>query len=612
MNTHKHYFHNPTVFRFSTLLLAVLLPALAPAQVGIAWVEPTRGVSVALDAFDNVYTVDYEQALGAEMVLTKRDANGALLWVKSYDQTSSTAWERASWVATDNAGNAIICGTLMSGYSNPVEAASIVVKFDSNGSVLWRRVYENDFDGSSVTKCLVDANANIYVLGMGNGPAGRVTKVKKFSPSGAALWSYFDSAGIGKAVNFKFTPDGNILISAMAIYGAIVGYAKIDLNGNVLWSYAGIQSLTVGDSAGDGFGNTYLVHGEYVASNAGTVVKKLNPSGALIWERVFTLAGFRVEVGSDNNALVSGFPNSGSAGAAFIKVASNGTQMWSNLDADGPLGLLSHAHMLLDSENNAYLAAGTMSDMAVCKVNSDGTSGWTQTVAFGYARAIALGNTSTAVYVVGGTTARLNQGGAPTLPAPPSGLTYSALTASSVDLKWTDNSSNETGFTVERCTGDLLFCGSTPGAWSVRGTLGANVTSFHDTGLVAATVYSWRVKAFNALGSSAYSNFISATTPAEAPAAPTDLKAQARRLGSRVQVRLDWKDNASNEASYVVERCTGGSCTNFSVIASPAANTVQYTDPSAARTTTYRYRVAATGSGGTKSPYSNIVTVTTP
>ena len=93
-----------------------------------------------------------------------------MLWVASFDQTSTTAWERASWVATDSTGNAIVCGTLMSGYSNPVEAASIVMKFDPNGAIAWRRVYESSFDGSSVRKCLVDASDNVYVLGMGSGP----------------------------------------------------------------------------------------------------------------------------------------------------------------------------------------------------------------------------------------------------------------------------------------------------------------------------------------------------------------------------------------------------------------------------------------------------------
>jgi hypothetical protein len=585
-----------------------LAQAVASAQVGVTWVEPTRGVSLALDAVDNVYTVDYEQALGAEMVLTKRDANGTLLWVKSYDQTSSTAWERASWVATDPAGNTIVCGTLMSGYSNPVEAASIVMKFNAQGSLLWRRVYESSFDGSSVRKCVVDANSNVYVLGMGSGPAGRVVKVKKFAPDGTALWSYFDAAGIGAAVNIKLAPDGNLLIAAKSIYGSYVGFAKIDATGNAIWSKAGIPSLTVGDSAGDVFGNTYLVHGEYVASG-GTVIKKLNAAGSAVWERVYPMSGFRVEVGGDNNAVISGFPNVSTAGAAFMKVDAAGSLVWSNLDADGPLGLLAHSHMLLDRQNNAYLAAGTMSEMAVCKVNSDGTSGWTQTVAFGYAAAIGLGNTSDSVYVVGGTTARLGQSGTPTLPAAPSALTYGAVSATAVDLRWTDNASNENGFTLERCTGTLQVCGASTAVWALRATLGANVTAFSDSGLTPQTAYSWRVKAFNALGSSPASNYLSVTTAGSVPAAPTGLKAQAQRSLARLQVQLTWTDNATDETGYTVERCAGAACTNFAAIASLPANSASFVDASVVRGTTYSYRVWAGGSGG-KSAYSNVATIT--
>ena len=549
------------------LALGMLCPAHASAQVSLDWVQQTRGVSIALDAADNVYTVDYEQALGAEMVLTRRDARGVLLWTARFDQQSTTAWERASWVATDSVGNAIVCGTLMSGYSNPVEAASIVMKFAPTGQVVWRRVYESSFDGSSVRKCLVDADDNVYVLGMGSGPAGRVTKVKKFAPDGTALWSFFDAAGIGAALNFKLTPDGNLLITGKSITGSFIGYARIDLDGRLIWAYPGVASLTAGDSAGDASGNTYLVHGEYV-TNGGTVIKKIDPSGALLWQRVYGLAGFRIEVGSDGHPVVSGFPNAGSPGAAFIKVDPDGALVWSNLDADGPLALLAHAHMLLDANDNAYLAAGTMSEMAVCKVNSDGTSGWTKTVAFGYAQAIALSNVDTGVYVVGGTTARLGQG-APTIPTQPTVLTYFDLTPTSAYLGWSDNSSNETGFTLERCTGSPLFCAGTPGAWAVRAVTGIGVSTFNDTGLVPATAYSWRVSAFNAFGTSPYTNTLSLTTPAApaAPAAPTGLTARARRVKSRAEVQLAWVDNATTETGYIVERCSGTGCVNFAAVA---------------------------------------------
>lgn len=410
--------------RLSMLAALLLLPAAAVAQVTVDWVEPTTGVSVAVDGSGNVFTVNYVYNPGGDIVLTKRGPDGVLRWTASFDQTEPSKWERAAWVETDAAGNAIVAGTRMSGYSNPVEAASILMKFDPNGQLLWRRVFETDFDGSSLRRCLVDEAGNIYALGLGSGPPGFVTKIKKFTPDGDPVWTYFDSHGIGAPVNFKFTPDGALLVAARAIYGSLNGYAKVDRDGNHVWSLAGVQSLTVGDAAGDAAGNTYVVHGEYV-SNGGTVVRKLSPTGATLWSRTFALSGFRVEVGRDGLPVVCGFPNPNSGGASFVKVGAAGDLVWANADADGPLALLLHARLLLDAEDNAYLAAGTLFEMAVCKVTRDGASAWTALVSpGGYAQSIALGRAGE-VFVVGGSTARLvepNGSVAVGDPAAPAGL----------------------------------------------------------------------------------------------------------------------------------------------------------------------------------------------
>lgn len=421
---------------FLTTLL--FLPLFAFSQVNVAWEEFTRGNSIAVDANNNVYTVDYEQNLGAEMSLTKRDANGNFIWVASYDQTDNTKWERAAWVATDNNGNIIVCGTYMSGYSNPVEAASIVMKFNSSGNLLWRNVYESTFDGSSVKKCLVDADNNIYVLGIGSGPDGFRIKVKKFKPNGTTLWTYFDPVGIGAPLNFKFTPDNHIVIIGRGITGSVNGYAKIDLNGNHIWALAPVFSLTIGDAAGDAFGNTYVVHLDYVF-NGTTRIKKLDPAGNMIWDYVYGLAGNRIEVGNDNHPVVSGYPSSGSFGAAFMKVDEDGNELWSNPDADGPQALMLHALLLLDEYNNAYLAAGTLFNMAVCKVNSDGSNGWTAlTASGGYANSMVLGRNINSIFVVGGTTARLDDETAPIICNPPSNITFSNITATTIKVNWDD------------------------------------------------------------------------------------------------------------------------------------------------------------------------------
>jgi hypothetical protein len=80
-----------------------------------------------------------------------------------------------------------------------------------------------------------------------------------------------------------------------------------------------------------------------------------------------------------------------------------------------------------------------------------------------------------------------------------------------IDLAWTDESSNETGFDVER---------SADGGnqWSIAGNVGANVVTFADGSLAPATTYSYRVRATNGSGASAPSNVATATTdPGNAP-----------------------------------------------------------------------------------------------
>lgn len=386
-------------------ILALAGGAAASAQVTTDWAVPNGASTIAVDAANSVYTAYGTYALGAEITLTKHDVNGNLLWNASYDQTDPTKWENAPFVAVDHAGDVVVSATLMSGYSNPVNAASIVMKFDRDGNFLWRQVYENPFDGSYTRKCLVDASDHIYVLGMGSGPTGFVTRIKKFDPAGNAVWTWYDGVGIGAPLNFKWSPDGYLLITGRGIYGSVNGYAKVDTSGNAIWSRSA-YSLAIGDLAGDSLGNTYLLRDNYSYS-AQNVIEKIDPVGATLWQATYDLAAQRIEIGPDDLPIACGYPNQGSFGAAFMKVDANGTELWKNRDADGALSLLLHAQLMIDARGAAYLAAGTLFDMAICKVQSDGTSAWTQLTPGGYAFAMALGASDASVFVVGGQTARL-------------------------------------------------------------------------------------------------------------------------------------------------------------------------------------------------------------
>jgi len=143
--------------------------------------------------------------------------------------------------------------------------------------------------------------------------------------------------------------------------------------------------------------------------------------------------------------------------------------------------------------------------------------------------------------------ARLTLRTGTTVPVAPSSLTASAKSSSQIDLAWADNSNSEDSFKIERKTGS-------GGTWSQIATVGANTTTYSNTGLSASTTYYYRVRASNAAGDSAYSNEANATTPDGSPAPPSNLTAAAV---SASQINLSWTDTSSNETGFRVERAEG-------------------------------------------------------
>src|SRR5262249_7139710 len=83
-----------------------------------------------------------------------------------------------------------------------------------------------------------------------------------------------------------------------------------------------------------------------------------------------------------------------------------------------------------------------------------------------------------------------------TAPNPPSGLTVSALSATSLSLQWRDNSTDEASFSVFRCQG----ASCTP--FSKIATTGANTTVFTDTGLSGGITYGYYITAVGKGGKS--------------------------------------------------------------------------------------------------------------
>lgn len=190
-----------------------------------------------------------------------------------------------------------------------------------------------------------------------------------------------------------------------------------------------------------------------------------------------------------------------------------------------------------------------------------------------------------------------------TPPAAPNTLAAAALSSSSIKLTWSDNAQNEGGFKIERCTG------SNCSNFAQVATVDSNATTYTNSGLLGGTAYTYRIRAYNSSGDSAYSNKASATTLAQTmiPSAPTGLSGSAV---SRSQISLSWTDTSTNETGFKIERCVGATCSSFSQIATVGPNIVQYKNSNLQKGTAYKYRLRAYNAIG-NSTYTGVVTVRT-
>lgn len=101
-----------------------------------------------------------------------------------------------------------------------------------------------------------------------------------------------------------------------------------------------------------------------------------------------------------------------------------------------------------------------------------------------------------------------------------------------IGLTWVDNSDNEAAFQVERKMDASAF--------ALINTTGVDVTSWRDV-VTQPGVYTWRVRACNAVGCSAYSNEASLTITAGdfPPTAPGDLSVALEQAGQALLKAAD-------------------------------------------------------------------------
>jgi fibronectin type 3 domain-containing protein len=166
----------------------------------------------------------------------------------------------------------------------------------------------------------------------------------------------------------------------------------------------------------------------------------------------------------------------------------------------------------------------------------------------------------------------------PTAPATPSNGHATLITATEVDLAWTDNATNEVTYRIFRKNG-------TGGVFNQIATLPPNTTSYKDTGLSPGTLYDYHIEAWNISGNN---DRTGATVYTVSPAITT-LSAAA----GNAQVALSWTAPVGGPSlTYNVYRGTAAGAESTTPIAT-GVTTTSFTDTSVANGTQYFYEVTS-------------------
>ena len=183
------------------------------------------------------------------------------------------------------------------------------------------------------------------------------------------------------------------------------------------------------------------------------------------------------------------------------------------------------------------------------------------------------------------------------VPAAPDELVATLIGLDQIQLTWMDNATDESGFMIERSTGD-------DSNYTQIAVVGADMTNYSDSALSDGTTYVYRVRAYNDYGQSDYCPEADATIPL---AVPENLSGTAV---SATRIDLVWSDNSMVESGFEIERSLNG-IDSFSLIATLDTDVEDYSDTSVTAGRTYYYRIRST-SLSLASTYSDSAQVTTP
>ena len=472
-------------------------------RVDLARTSPSVG-RLVVDAAGSAYLAFNSVGDGQDIQLHKYSVSGQLLWSQAIN-TGFMANDIASSIALSPDGTDIMLAGRISGGATWITAAY-------NAASGQRRWLVTAPEGLGAKDLVVDAS-RVYVTGQGVTGAGTpqltysLTVIAYDRFTGARLWrtdTKPDDAANAAGLWIARAPDGSLAATGQAQRGFLDWYTvAVETFGSIRWHAVrdgglntdeiprAVLVLDDGTTVVTGRGGPNLPGGFIPGVTAGYA-----ENGTLLWE-----AFSRMET-----VWADALPNSAVCATGGYDALITCWRTAAATDPAPPVAVISATPL------SGVVPFAVTFDGSVSHDPNGAVTSWTWSFGDG---TFGSGSNTTHVYSTPGTftasltvtdTDGLSNVASATLvavgrvPEAPADLKAAALSRTSIELTWTNGPVSQTEIMIERCQGSACT------TFVPIGTVPGTATSFTETGLARRTTYTYRVRARNGYGESAYSN----------------------------------------------------------------------------------------------------------
>lgn len=305
---------------------------------------------LAVDVAGNVYVIGSRYDLTRQFyqysMLVKYDHNGSALWRVVFDSSGTAGYSIPNALTCDHAGNVYVAGVSQN-------ASFVTIKYDAAGDVSWvARENAGDNSSSGAAALALDDSGNVYVAGYHDGEGMTI----KYDHNGVRQWRtlYRSPDGVNRIVALAIEPlksGGNILVLAEAGHDADYVTIKYNRAGEEQWEARYSRTESSFDHpaalALDEAGNVY------VTGDAGTI--KYTSAGTAAW--IVPTTATAIAVDAAGNLYTTGcYSDSNGSDFFTIRYSTAGLPEWS-ARYDGPGNSYDcPVALALDNFDNIYVA----------------------------------------------------------------------------------------------------------------------------------------------------------------------------------------------------------------------------------------------------------------